>query len=777
FKVRITMQTLQTGGTIVWQEEHTVTTNQAGLFSIVVGNGMPAGGFTAFKDIEWNNQSIYLKTEVNYPSSWTVMGAAKIWSVPYSLIADKAIVADRANSITTGSKLEVVSQNDALAEALFVVRRKDGQPVFLVYPDSVRIWVPNSTTVKGSKGGFAIGGFNEAKSSPQELFRVTPDSVRIYLDPTPSTTKGSKGGFAIGGYTEAKGSASKMYFNLSPSSTINTVMGSPQVLWYPQRNAFLAGNVRIASVDSVGDYSTALGYWSRAAGDYSQAFGYKTFADGDYSTAIGKRSVAGSDTAKNAFAFGDMAKAIGMNSIAFGSNTQARVTNALALGNGSIASGKNSTALGYQSQSQGDRSIAIGSYYTTTYSVPILRAVITAPTTADDAFLPLRSTTTYTTFTRTFNRANIAQGKYSIAVGNGNLAQNGGFVLGTNSDAIQFGALGLGTAVHANNKHSVAIGYEAKAAGIYSVAMGNNVMANSFGEFALGQYGDSIVGTADTWNQSEQLFSIGNGTSPKDRSNAMTVYKNGKTIIRGRYAYSTFNNQSYRIVRLLYPYSLTFNDYVYGIYTNLNRDDSNIEYYYSGYFASTGTAGTYKGLYADLINTPSLNATVINGVTADVAEHIYDTNNNTEPADVVVADPQNKISAVKSSKPYQTSVIGVVSTKPMLTMGNELIIDEVTGDQLKNPKPTARLALTGRVPVKISGENGNIQPGDFLTTSSIAGTAMKWTLLDVNEAKDFDDLKRILSENEKRRNAIIGKAIEKFDGTGTGKIMMLISLQ
>jgi hypothetical protein len=448
------------------------------------------------------------------------------------------------------------------------------------------------------------------------------------------------------------------------------------------------------------------------------------------------------------------------------------------LGNGSIASGKNSTALGFQSQSQGDRSIAIGSYYTTSYSVPILRAIITAPLTADDAFLPLRSTTTYSTFIKSFNRANIAQGKYSIAVGNGNLAQNGGFVLGTNSDALQFGALGLGTSVHANNKHSVAIGYEAKAAGIYSVALGNNVMANSFGEFALGQFGDSIVGTSDTWNQSEQLFSIGNGTSPQDRSNAMTIYKNGKTIVRGRYAYSTFNNQTSRIVRFIYPYySFTVNDYVYGMYTNLNRDDTNIEYYYSGYFAATGTAGTYKGLYADLINTPDLRATAINGVTADVAEHIYDTNNNTEPADVVVADPQNKISILKSSSPYQSSVIGVVSTKPMLTMGNELIIDEVTGDPMKNAKPTARLALAGRVPVKVSGENGPIQPGDFLTTSSISGTAMKWTLLDVSNAKDFDDLKKILSENERRRNAIIGKAVESFTGSGTGKIMILISLQ
>ena len=113
----------------------------------------------------------------------------------------------------------------------------------------------------------------------------------------------------------------------------------------------------------------------------------------------------------------------------------------------------------------------------------------------------------------------------------------------------------------------------------------------------------------------------------------------------------------------------------------------------------------------------------------------------------------------------------------MLTMGNELIVDEKTGDPLPNTKPSTSLALTGRVPVKVTNENGAIATGDLLTTSSTPGHAMKWTLLDVTKAKDFDDLKRILSENEKRRSAIVGKAVESFSGAGNGKIMVLISLQ
>lgn len=759
-------------GTYIWEEEHSVKTNSTGLFGLVIGTkSRLLGSATSFNLIDWNKGPLYIGIKIQYPSStWKNMGTAKLNSVPYAMVADKA------NGVIAGSKLSVTSNNDLGTDALFEVKRKDGQTVFAVYPDAVNVYVPRSGT-KGSKGGFAIGGFDGMKANPQDYFRVTPDSVRIYIDPTPAVSKGSKGGFAIGGYSETKG-INDMYFNLTGAASVNTVVESPQILWYPIKKAFLAGSIHIGAVDSVGQNSTALGYRSIAMGDYSQAFGYRAKAFGDYSTSIGKNSVAGSRSApvaNNAYAFGDAAKALGNNSIAFGNGSQATNTNALALGNGTIASGTNSTAMGYQSQAQGDKSIAIGSYYTYSYLVPIisLGKGDDGGTKGIDDFLPIRPITPITTFTRSFSRANIASGQYSVALGNGNLAEKGGLVFGSNSDALQFGALALGTSAAANQSNAVAMGYNTTANGIYSVAIGNNVTANSYGELALGQYSDEIAGKADSWNENDLLFTIGNGVNSTDRSNALTIYKNGKTIVRGRYAFSTFNYQAFKISGK-FPYALT--DYIYGIYTNLNRDNTAVEYYYSGYFAATGTAGIYKGLYADLINTPEIHATTIYGTLADVAEYIYDTHANTEPADVVIADPDNKVSVIKSVKPYQTSVVGVISTKPMLTMGTELIVDETTGDPLPNPKPSTRLALTGRVPVKVTNENGAIAPGDLLTTSSTLGHAMKWSLLDVTKAKDFEELKTILAENERRRNAVIGKAVEGFAG-GTGKIMILISLQ
>ncbi len=668
-------------GTYIWEETHTnIMTNTYGMFTVVLGTGVKdQGSASSFNEITWETGPYYIGTKIKRPADtdFKIMGAAKLWSVPYAMMADKAA------DLNSGAK--VVSKDDTSSDPLFEVKRNDGQTVFAVYPDAVNIYVPSGG--KGVKGGFAIGGFGE-KAPSQDYFRVTPDSVRIYIDNSPSV-KGAKGGFAIGGFDPTKGILPEFYMNVTGANNVDTVEGSPQVLWYPNKNAFLAGNVHIGAIDSVGSYSTALGYRSIAMGDYSQAFGYKAKALGNFSTSIGKNSIAGAGKilAQNAFAFGDGAKATGSDSYAFGSGAnatgyrafafgsvgldslgnpttipttashpftvaigmgaqatqkgamalgigsnasgyysnslgyystssgtystalgykaQATNNNALALGNGSIASGTNSAAIGYQSKSEGDKSIAIGSYYSYSYLVPIINlGKGGGDSKGFDDLLPIIPITPITTISRTFNRENKATGQYSVAIGNGNLAEAGGFVFGSNSDAIKFGALALGNSASANETNSVAIGYNTMANGIYSMAIGNNVTANSYGEIALGQFNQTDAGTVDTWNQNELLFTLGNGVNDANRSNALTIYKDGKSIIRGRYAVSTFNFKKSRLI-----YLLGWKDYIYGVYTMINRDDPNIEYYYSGYFTSTGTEGIYRGLYADLFSTPEANIT------------------------------------------------------------------------------------------------------------------------------------------------------------------------
>jgi len=110
--------------------------------------------------------------------------------------------------------------------------------------------------------------------------------------------------------------------------------------------------------------------------------------------------------------------------------------------------------------------------------------------------------------------------------------------------------------------------------------------------------------------------------------------------------------------------------------------------------------------------------------------------------------------------PYDKKVAGIVSGAPVILFeGAELQIAPSPGQFQKGNKPP--VALAGRVPLKVSLENGPIKIGDMLTSSSLPGHAMKAT----DQSKAF--------------GAVVGKALENFDGSScnTGMITVLVTLQ
>jgi hypothetical protein len=84
-----------------------------------------------------------------------------------------------------------------------------------------------------------------------------------------------------------------------------------------------------------------------------------------------------------------------------------------------------------------------------------------------------------------------------------------------------------------------------------------------------------------------------------------------------------------------------------------------------------------------------------------------------EPGDALIIGRDGKLA--KSTEAYQSSVVGVYSTQPGVLGGSN-----DTDHDGKVP-----LAVVGVVPVKVTDENGPIAPGDLLTTSSVAGRAMR----------------------------------------------------
>jgi hypothetical protein len=524
------VQSLETGGTLYWKEWHaSVTTNSFGLFNLVVGNGVRQAESTVatFDLIDWSVTPKFLKTEIYYSGSWKDMGTSQLMSVPYAMTSG-----DLAGTV---DKLSVKGTTTALDEALFEVKNKNGQTIFAVYNEGVRVYVDDGA--KGPKGGFAVGGFDMTKATQQEYFVVSDDSVRIYIDSNPST-KSIKGGFAVGGYDITKGITGD-YLNVSGKNDAEVINGEPRVLWYPSKEAFLAGNVLIESKDSVGLNSWASGYRSKAVGLFSQALGYQAIARGNYSTSIGRNSLAHKT---NSFALGNQAMAKGIGSYAFGTNAEALGDLSFAIGSvgvdssGStgktIASGYGAIAIGFGSNALGQGGTTLGVEDTASgfFSTAIgYRSVAEGYGSISLGY-----------GTKARALGSVATGWGCVTKPQGTLWAWGSMANGMSTTASNFAATSFGDRTTASGHTSFATGYSTVASGNLSatfgasttasgagaIAMGEGTTAQSYASLVLGRY-NTASGTPGVWYFWEPVFVIGNGNSSTETSNAMTVYKSG----------------------------------------------------------------------------------------------------------------------------------------------------------------------------------------------------------------------------------------------------------
>lgn len=138
---------------------------------------------------------------------------------------------------------------------------------------------------------------------------------------------------------------------------------------------------------------------------------------------------------------------------------------------------------------------------------------------------------------------------------------------------------------------------------------------------------------------------------------------------------------------------------------------------------------------------------------ADYAEAVDVTGDRTkyEPGDLLVIDPDTPGKFLKSNQPYSPMVAGIYSTKPGFVGRLQPATEETKATEVP-------MAMVGRVPTKVSAENGPIKIGDLLVTSSTMGYAMKGT------------------DRSQMMGAVVGKALGSLD-SGTGVIEVLVTLQ
>ncbi|MFN8208185.1 MAG: tail fiber domain-containing protein [Bacteroidales bacterium] len=463
-KLRISIISETETGTIVYMETHAVTTSPLGLADLEIGRGVRSTSYGTFGSIKWQTGKYFLKTELdpNGGTSYTLSGTTQLLSVPYALYA--------ANG-DAKSRFEVYGDPALPSDtALFEVKDKTGFTVFAVYEDGAILNVTN--TGKGGKGGFAVGSRTAGKAGKvEEIMWLSPDTARfsindaVRFDMGIPTGKGGKGGFAVGGRSTGKG-PNDDYFNISPNTAVDVITTQPRILWYPRKEAFLAGRVLVEHPDSVGTNSTALGFESKAVGNWSQAFGFKSMAHRDYATAIGKNAVA---AGMNSFAFGDGARALQDDAYAFGAFT--------------ISQGRGSFALGYVGRdsvgptgkptlASGDASFAFG-LGTTATNVGSMGM---------GAEVESRGVFSFATGFRS-----IAYDWCSTALGDSTIALRGASTsMGFKTKALEWASTAMGHETEASGPISVAMGIWTKATGGTSLAMGHKTVSEGNNTIAGG---------------------------------------------------------------------------------------------------------------------------------------------------------------------------------------------------------------------------------------------------------------------------------------------------
>jgi len=132
----------------------------------------------------------------------------------------------------------------------------------------------------------------------------------------------------------------------------------------------------------------------------------------------------------------------------------------------------------------------------------------------------------------------------------------------------------------------------------------------------------------------------------------------------------------------------------------------------SGGYVGIGTSSPTERL--TVAGNVRISGTYASNQAVDIAENMAWTDKiqrPPEPGDVVVIDLQKDENITLTDEPYNSSVAGVISTQPGLLLGASL--------------KGGAVALIGRVPTKVNNDNGAINRGSLLVTSSKPGYAMR----------------------------------------------------
>ena len=199
--------TLLSDGTSYYSEVHTPTTNEFGNISVMIGSGTKESG--DFMNVPWSKMNLMLKIEVdaNGGANYTELGQTQLLSVPYAMYAQ------------TAGKVEATQKSSSVNEPIFEVKDKDGNLVFAVYPDGVKVYVDDTDVTKAKRSGFVVTGRSATKDGENaDYFTVNAEGTQVFIDDT-ATSKAKRSGFVVTGRSATKDGENADYLAVNGSGT------------------------------------------------------------------------------------------------------------------------------------------------------------------------------------------------------------------------------------------------------------------------------------------------------------------------------------------------------------------------------------------------------------------------------------------------------------------------------------------------------------------------------------------------------------------------------
>ncbi len=199
--------TLLSDGTSYYSEVHTPTTNEFGNISVMIGSGTKESG--DFMNVPWSKMNLMLKIEVDAKggTNYTELGQTQLLSVPYAMYAQ------------TAGKVEATQKSSSVNEPIFEVKDKDGNLVFAVYPDGVKVYVDDTDVTKAKRSGFVVTGRSATKDGESaDYFAVNAEGTQVFIDDT-ATSKAKRSGFVVTGRSATKGGENADYLAVNGNGT------------------------------------------------------------------------------------------------------------------------------------------------------------------------------------------------------------------------------------------------------------------------------------------------------------------------------------------------------------------------------------------------------------------------------------------------------------------------------------------------------------------------------------------------------------------------------